>query len=151
MSSEGTRTCKGPGCPNPLPLPQPGHKAKLTCSPACRKAASRAHQREEAQRQEEEARQQRLARWWVFSSATQHCLERIEVLGGAALAEQLAEAIWSEREQPNVTARSAVHIGHHEYGTDFPSSTLLQSRGKQRAAPRRIGKKSAGKPMDVND
>lgn len=96
MITHESRICKGPGCTNPLPPPRPGRKAKLACSPTCRKAASRAHLRDEARRRGEEARRQRLARWQIFQSATRRCLEQVEALGGAGLAEQVAEAIRSE-------------------------------------------------------
>jgi hypothetical protein len=97
MTIEGPRTCKNPGCQNPVPPPKPGHKPRLTCSDRCRKAASRAHLREAARRREEEARQQRQARWQAFQPTTRNCLERVEALGGPGLAEALAEAIRSER------------------------------------------------------
>ena len=89
--------CANPGCPNLVPPAKPGHRAKLTCSDRCRKAASRAHLRAEARRQEEEARRARLERWQVFLPSTRRSLERLEALAGARLAEELAEAIQSER------------------------------------------------------
>jgi len=89
MCMEEQRFCKNPGCTNPVPPRKPGHKARLTCSDDCRKAASRTRKREEA-------RQQRQARWQAFLPATQRVLSRVEALGGAALAEQLVEAIRSE-------------------------------------------------------
>src|SRR5215472_15288310 len=98
------RKCANPDCPNPVPPAKPGHRAKLTCSDRCRKAASRLHQQEAARRQEEEARRARLGRWQVFLPATRRSLERLEALAGARLAEELAEAIWSELGQANVTA-----------------------------------------------
>src|ERR1051326_8305091 len=104
MTIDGPRKCKNPPCQNTVPTPKPGHKAQLTCSAACRKAASRAQLREAARRREEAARQQRLARWQVFLPVTQRSLERVEALCGPALAEQLAEAIRSEWERPLVTA-----------------------------------------------
>ncbi len=107
------RICKNPGCQNLLPPPKPGHKAQLTCSDDCRKAASRAHLREGVRRREEEARQARQARWQAFQPTTRRCLERIEALGEPGLAEQLAEAIRSETSQAIVTARSAVHFDHN--------------------------------------
>lgn len=70
--------------------------------PRCRKAASRARLRKEAWRREEEARQQRLACWQGFQPTIRRCLEQVEALGGPALAEQVAEAIRSERERPCV-------------------------------------------------
>jgi hypothetical protein len=85
---------------SPWPPLKPGHKAQLTCSDRCRKAASRAHLREAERRREEEARQQRQARWQVFQPTTRACLERVETLGGPALAEELAEVIQSERDRP---------------------------------------------------
>lgn len=60
-----------------------------------------------------EARQQRLARWQVFQPPTRRCLERIEVLFGEALADQLAEAIRSEVAHAPVSADLAVLSGHH--------------------------------------
>lgn len=60
----------------------------------CRKAASRAYLREAAQRQEA-AWQQRLARWQTFQPQTRSCLERVEAVGGAPL----AETIRRERER----------------------------------------------------
>lgn len=83
----------------------------MTCSDACPKAASRAHLREEARCREEEARQQRLARWQVFQPTTRNCLERVEALGGPALAEALAEAIRSEREHPIGNALAEHYTG----------------------------------------
>lgn len=56
-----------------------------------------------ARQQEEEVRQQRQERWQVFLPATRRSLERLE-----ALAEELAEAIRSERTCPTVTADLAV-------------------------------------------
>jgi hypothetical protein len=90
------RACANPDCRRPLPLAQPGHKARLTCGDRCRKAASRARKLAEARRREAEARRQRLECWQVFLPATRHSLERLEVLAGARLAEELAEAIRSE-------------------------------------------------------
>ena len=90
------RPCANPGCQNPVPAAKPGHRAKLTCSDRCRKAASRHHQQEAARQREEAARRARLERWQVFLPATQRSLERLEVLAGARLAEELAEAIRSE-------------------------------------------------------
>jgi hypothetical protein len=104
MIGEVQRTCKNPGCTNPVPPRQRGHKAKETCSDACRKTLSRAHLRAQAQRREEEARLARLARWQVFQPATRSCLEEIAAVGGETLAEELAEAIRRERERPTVTA-----------------------------------------------
>ena len=91
------RRCANPGCPNPVPATKSGHRAKLTCSDRCRKAASRQHQQEAARQQEEAARRARLERWQTFLPATRRSLERLEVLAGARLAEELAEAIRSER------------------------------------------------------
>ncbi|HLV98717.1 MAG TPA: hypothetical protein VKT82_08580 [Ktedonobacterales bacterium] len=48
--------------------------------------------------------QQRLAGWQVFQPTIRSCLEQVEALGGAALAEQLAEAIQGEQDHPIVTA-----------------------------------------------
>lgn len=90
------RACANPDCRRPLPLAQPGHKARLTCGDRCRKAASRARKLAEARRREAEARRQRLERWQAFLPATRQSLERLEVLAGARLAEELAEAIRSE-------------------------------------------------------
>ena len=105
MTTEtATRTCKNPGCTNLVPPAKPGHRPPLTCSDACRKAASRAHLRDKVLRQAAAAREQRLARWQVFQPTTRSCLEQVAVVGGAALAEQLAEAIRSERECPGVSA-----------------------------------------------
>lgn len=98
------RPCANPGCPNQVPAPKPGHRAKLTCSDRCRKAASRLHQQEKARRQAEEARRARLERWQVFLPATRRSLERLEMLAGARLAEEVAEAIRSERARSIVTA-----------------------------------------------
>jgi hypothetical protein len=44
----------------------------------------------------------------VFLPATQRSLERLEALAGTRLAEELAEAIRSERARPSVTADLAV-------------------------------------------
>ena len=104
MNIEVQRTCKNPGCTNPVPPRQPGRKAQLTCSAACRKAMSRTHLRDEALRREETARQQRLAHWQVFQPTTRNCLEQVAAVGGPELAEQLAEAIRRERERPSVPA-----------------------------------------------
>lgn len=103
MTTELRRKCKNPGCTNLVPPAKPGHRPPLSCSDACRKAASRAHLRNEARRQEEQARQQRQARWQTFQPATQHLLAQIEARAGAVLAAQLAEAIWSERNRSVVT------------------------------------------------
>ncbi|HLW00102.1 MAG TPA: hypothetical protein VKT82_15645 [Ktedonobacterales bacterium] len=111
MNGETQRLCKNPGCQSPLPPPKPGRKARLTCSDDCRKAASRAHLREEARRREEEALLARRARWQAFQPTTRSMLSRVEALGGAALAEALAEAIRRERERPNVTADLAAESG----------------------------------------
>ena len=100
------RQCANPGCHNPVPAAKPGHRAKLTCSDRCRKAASRLHQQEKARRQEEAARRARQERWQVFLPATRHSLERLEVLAGARLAEELAEAIRSERARPGLARRT---------------------------------------------
>lgn len=102
------RPCANPGCHNPVPAAKPGHRAKLTCSDRCRKAASRLHQQEKARRQEEEARRQRQERWQVFRPSTRRSLERLEALAGVRLAEELAEAIWSEQARPHVTADLAL-------------------------------------------
>ena len=91
------RACANPNCRRPLPPAQPGHKARLTCGDRCRKATSRARKQEEVRRQEEEARRQRQERWRAFLPATRRSLERLEALAGARLAEELAEAIRSER------------------------------------------------------
>ncbi|HLV98703.1 MAG TPA: hypothetical protein VKT82_08510 [Ktedonobacterales bacterium] len=100
MTTEtATRMCKNRGCTNPVPPAKPGHRPPLTCSDACRKAASRTHLRDEERRQEEAARQQPLARWQVFQPTTRSCLERVAAVGGVALAEHLAEAIRRERER----------------------------------------------------
>ena len=98
------RPCANPGCPNPVPASTPGHRAKLTCSDRCRKAASRQRQQEAQRRQEEAAKRARLERWQVFLPTTRQSLERLEVLAGARLAEELAEAIRSERARPPVVA-----------------------------------------------
>lgn len=103
MSNEGQRICKNPGCTNPVPPAQPGHRPPLTCSDACRKAASRTHLLAEARRQEEEARRVRLERWQAFLPATRRSLEHLEELAGARLAEEMAEAIQSERARPIVS------------------------------------------------
>ena len=112
MTTEGqSRACANPGCRRPLPPAQPGHKARLTCGDRCRKAASRLRKLEEAQRQEEAARQARQERWQVFLPATRRSLERLETLAGARLAEELAEAIRSERARPTVPAdRAMEHV-----------------------------------------
>jgi hypothetical protein len=112
LNSEEPRICKGPGCTHPLPPPKPGHKPVLTCSAACRKAASRAHLRAEARRQEEAARHQRLARWQTFQPTTQHLLAQIEAHEGVVVAEALAEAIRSEVTQVHVTADLAMASRH---------------------------------------
>lgn len=90
------------GLYEPVPPSKPRQKAWLTCSDRCCKATSRAHLRAEERRQQETARQQRLARWKVFQPATQDCLEQVEAAGGPELAEQLAEAIRRERDRPVV-------------------------------------------------
>lgn len=92
--------CANPGCTNVVPPATPGHRAKLTCSDRCRKAASRHHQQEAQRRQEEASRHARLERWQTFLPTTQRSLERLEALAGARLAEELAEAIRSERARP---------------------------------------------------
>jgi hypothetical protein len=91
------RPCANPGCPNLVPAGKPGHRAKLTCSDRCRKAASRTRQQEAARHQEEATRRTRLERWQVFRPSTRRSLERLEKLAGVRLAEELAEAIRSER------------------------------------------------------
>lgn len=91
------RPCANPDCRRPLPLAQPGHRAKLTCSDRCRKAASRYRQQEVARQREEAARRARLERWQAFLPGTRQSLERLEVLAGARLAEELAKAIRDER------------------------------------------------------
>ena len=103
-----TRQCANPGCQNLVPAAKPGYRAKRTCSDRCRKAASRQHQQEAQRQREEAARRARLERWQVFLPATRRSLERLEALAGARLAEELAEAIRSERARPNVTADLAV-------------------------------------------
>lgn len=104
MTPEGPpRACAYPGCRRPLPPAQSGHKARLTCDDRCRKAASRLRRQEEIRQQEEAARQVRQECWQVFLPATQRSLERLEVLAGARLAEELAEAIRSELQRPTVT------------------------------------------------
>ena len=45
-----------------------------------------------------------MERWQVFLPATRRNLERLETLAGARLAEELAEAIRSERARPPVAA-----------------------------------------------
>ena len=57
---------------------------------------------------EEAARRARQERWQVFRPSTRHSLERLEALAGARLAEELAEAIRSERARPPVTADLAM-------------------------------------------
>lgn len=98
------RQCANPGCPNSVPATKPGHRAKLTCSDRCRKAASRYRQQEAARQQEEAAKRVRLERWQAFLPTTRRSLERLEVLAGARLAEELAEAIRSELAKGRVTA-----------------------------------------------
>ena len=98
------RSCANPGCPDQVPAAQPGHRAKLTCSDRCRKAASRHHQQEAARQQEAAAKRARLERWQTFLPATRRSLERLEVLAGARLAEELAQAIQRERVRSDVTA-----------------------------------------------
>ena len=100
--------CANPGCHNPMPPAKPGHRAKLTCSDRCRKAASRRHQQEAARQMEEAARRVRQERWQQFLPATRHSLERLEALAGARLTEELAEAIRSELVQAHVTANQAM-------------------------------------------
>lgn len=102
------RQCANPGCPNLVPATKPGHRAKLTCSDRSRKAASRHHQQEAQRQQEEAAKRARLARWQVFLPATQRSLEHLEVLAGARLAEELAEAIRSECARPYMAADRAM-------------------------------------------
>ena len=104
MTIDIPRACANPNCRRPLPPAQPGHKACLTCGGRCRKMASRLRKQEAARRLEEEARRQRQERWQVFLPSTQRSLERLETQAGARLAEELAEAIWSERARPGVTA-----------------------------------------------
>ena len=98
------RACANPTCRRPLPPAQPGHRARLTCGDRCRKAASRLRKQEEARRREEAARRARQERWQQFLPATRRSLERLEALAGVCLAEELAEAIRSERARPTVTA-----------------------------------------------
>ena len=100
--------CANPGCRRPLPPAQPGHKTRLTCGDRCRKAASRLRKQEEARRQEEAARRVRQERWQMFLPSTRRSLERLEALAGVRLAEELAEAIRSERTRPTVTADRAM-------------------------------------------
>ena len=102
--------CANPDCHNPVPAAKPGYRAKLTCSARCRKAASRAHLRAEAQQMEAAARRARLERWQVFLPATRRSQERLEELAGARLAEELAEAIQCERARPTVTADLPVEV-----------------------------------------
>lgn len=96
--------CANPDCPHQVPPAKPGHRAKLTCSDRCRKAASRYRRQEVARQQEEAARRARLERWQAFLPSTQRSLERLEVLAGARLAEELAEAIQSELAREMVSA-----------------------------------------------
>ena len=107
-TEKAPRICKNPGCNNPVPPRKPGHRSKLACCDNCRKAASRAHLREEARHREEEARQQRRTRWQTFQPQTLCCLEQVEAFGGPALAEQVAEAIRIEREHSSGTADLAM-------------------------------------------
>ena len=113
LTSVGLLHCKNPGCTNPVPPRKPGHKAQLTCSAACRKAASRSHLLEESRRREEEAKLERLARWEAFQPMTQSILLQVEASGGPALAEALAEAIRCELAHTNVTADLAMRSGHN--------------------------------------
>lgn len=70
----------------------------MICSDTRRKAASHSSKRAWLLRQEE-ARQQRLARWQMFQPVTRRILSQVETLVGAALADQLAEAIQSELQE----------------------------------------------------
>ena len=109
MTDVQEHRCANPGCPQLVPAAKPGHRAKLTCSDRCRKAASWHRQQEAARHQAEAARRARLERWQTFLPATRRSLERLEALAGARLAEELAEAIQSECARPTVTAGRQLH------------------------------------------
>ena len=77
------------------------HRAQLTCGARCRAVAS-------VPARLAESRQQHLASWLVLQPAPGGSQSRVAAVGGAELAEQLAEAIRSEREHASGTADLAM-------------------------------------------
>jgi hypothetical protein len=87
------RICATPGCQNPVPPAKPGKRTPLRCSRACGQKASRVHRREERKREHQ-------AQWQALQPTTQALLEQVAYRCGPQVAEQLAQAIRCEREQP---------------------------------------------------